>query len=59
VFFFLANYSQISTLEKWQLLVQRKKKGRQMMKVRQKASGDGWDGPESSLMVAPIGLSKP
>jgi hypothetical protein len=27
VFFFLANYSQISTLEKWQLVVQRKKRG--------------------------------
>ncbi len=35
------------------------KKGGQIMKVRWKEFGDGWDGPKGSRTTVPIHLSKP
>jgi hypothetical protein len=59
VFFFLANYSQISTFFLNAATGTKEKKGGQMMKVRWKAFGDGRDGPKDSQTTVPIRLSKP
>jgi hypothetical protein len=55
---FVANYSQISTLKKTQLQVERKKGGPND-ESSIKASSDGWDGPKGSPLMPSICLSKP
>lgn len=50
-FFFLANYRQISTFFLNVATSRSEKKGGQMMRDCQKASGDGWDGPKGSPLM--------